>query len=189
MLSRGVYGEGTPAVSALPLRSGRSGFNPSGCQKREVVSMSVSTTSEVWTTRALPILEAVRAHEGEDILDLSTLVEETGLPDGVVDVELKRLIRADYVSGDYQELMGGPLASFLAEPALTERGARCVGLWPSDDPYQLLLELLDRRIDEEDDVEEKTRWQRIRSGFGEVGKGAAAGLIVELVKAGSGVRF
>jgi hypothetical protein len=145
-------------------------------------------SGEVWTTRALPILEAIGTHEGDDLLDLATLVDETGLPLSVIDVELRRLIHSNFVSGKYEPVMGSS-ASFLLDPYLTERGARCVGLWPSDDPYELLLELLDKRIAEESDDDARTRWQRIRGTVAEVGKGAVSGLLVELVKVGAGVRF
>ncbi len=151
--------------------------------------MSTSAGDGIWSDRVLPILEAIKAHEGDDMLDLHTLVGETGLTAEAIDVELKRLIRSGYVGGEYKELWGGPLASMLMQPMLTERGSRCVGLWPSDDPYELLMNLLDERIDEEQDEEELSRLQRLKRTVADVGKGTVAGVLVELAKAGAGMRF
>lgn len=84
------------------------------------------------------------------------------------------------------ELSGGAM---LIPPMLTERGARAVGLWPSDDPYELLVALLDRQIAAEDSDDERTRLQRLRATVRDVGKGTVTALLVELIKAGATVRL
>jgi hypothetical protein len=80
-------------------------------------------SGEVWTTRALPILEAIRTHEGDDLLDLATLVDETGLPVSVIDIELRRLIHFNFVSGKYEPVMGA-VSGLLVELVKVGSGVR-----------------------------------------------------------------
>jgi hypothetical protein len=71
---------------------------------------------------------------------------------------------------------------------LLERGARAVGQWPTDDPYEALLALIDERLlDANLDEETQTKLQRFRNALIDVGKGAAGGLLAALIRSSVGL--
>ncbi len=150
-------------------------------------------TSDSWYSRALPILEAVRDVEGSEessLLMIGALADRTGLDPRHVAVEVERLIEGGYLSGK----TGGPIlagdsrAGHVSRARLAPAGARVVGLWPSDDPYEALLALLERRVAEAPDEETRSRWRRARDtviGLGkDVGTNLLAGVLVELGRGG-----
>ncbi len=71
---------------------------------------------------------------------------------------------------------------------LAPAGARAVGLWPSSDPYEALLALLDRRVVEAPDEDTRSRLRRVRdtiTGLGrDVGSNLIANVLVELGRGG-----
>ena len=111
------------------------------------------------------------------------LAEAAGLDAEVVLVELSRLIQAGYVDA-HIEVMGAAENSHVMNAHLSERGARAVGLWPSDDPYEALVALIEKQLAEEGDTETKTKLRKLRETLAEVGKGTASGLLVALIQAG-----
>jgi hypothetical protein len=147
--------------------------------------------SDTWSTRAIPILELIAeieidAHQ----ISLGEVADRTGLPVEAVDVELDRLIAAGYAHGEIHRTMsGGDRRVWTYQgPVLAERGSRAVQQWPSDDPFDALLMLLDQRIlDPALDPETKTRLERLRGTLVDVGKGAAGGVLAALVRAGLGL--
>jgi len=56
-----------------------------------------------------------------------------------------------------------------------------VGMWPSEDIYQALLDLIDSRLAGAEDTETKTRLQGLRSALVGVGVSAGSSLLVELI--------
>lgn len=68
-----------------------------------------------------------------------------------------------------------------------ERGARTIGMWPTNDPYELLVQLLERHIGEEPNEERKGKLRRLRDDLGDIGKGTVSGVLVELMKLGTGM--
>jgi hypothetical protein len=103
-----------------------------------------------------------------------------------VAVELKRLVHGGYVGDQLRSNPGASAGSAeLDRPMLYEPGARAVGLWPSDDPYEALLALIERQLAEEGDTETKTKLRKLRETLAEVGKGTASGLLVALIQAGA----
>lgn len=146
---------------------------------------------DTWYTRALPILEAISKIEVEtSLVQLGDLARETGCTAEEVDIELERLLRAGYAGGTISRTMTGGRAEpwSYVNPILEERGARAIGQWPSDDPYDALIELLDRRInDDATDAETRTKLQRLRGTLVDVGKGVAGGVLGSLIRAGLGL--
>ena len=71
---------------------------------------------------------------------------------------------------------------FLENSHLGEKGLRVVGAWPSDDPYDALLALLERKIEATDDPAEKSKLAALRGSVADVGKQVIAGLLVEMAK-------
>jgi hypothetical protein len=96
----------------------------------------------------------------------------------------REALRRGYLTGPLHKLLsGGDTRSwFLENSHLGERGLRTVGAWPSDDPYEALVEILQRQIEETSDPEKKTRLQAFRSSLADVGRATVAGLLVELLK-------
>lgn len=140
---------------------------------------------------ALPVLEAVAALEGEeDLLSMPELARRAGVEVDLVMVEVDRLLAGGYLGGEVNKVMmgGDPEGVRLMDPVLLERGARAVGVWPTDDPFDGLLTLIDRRLlDDSLDAETRTKLQRFRGVLVDVGKGAAGGLLAALIRAQLGV--
>ena len=74
----------------------------------------------------------------------------------------------------------------LSHPGLAERGARFVGAWPAENPYDAFIDLLERRIASTTDDEHRSRLKKVRDGFvklsGDVGTQTVSALLVELLK-------
>lgn len=148
---------------------------------------------DTWYSRALPILEAVRDVEGSEesfLFMIGDLADRTGLDPHHVVVEVERLIEGGYLSGK----VGGPTSGgdfrpwHISNVRLAPTGARVVGLWPSDDPYEALLALLDRRLAEAPDEDTRSRLRKVRDGITGLGKDVGtnliAGVLVELARGG-----
>jgi hypothetical protein len=141
-----------------------------------------------WYSVAVPILEYVHAR-GEPfwLMSVGEIALETGLDPNVVAVELERLQEAGYVTGPLIKVTssGDDLSGwFLRNSSLSERGMRALGAWPSDDPYDALVALLERHIATTSDEAKKSKLRALQSSVAEVGKATVAGLLVELAKGG-----
>ena len=139
---------------------------------------------------ALRILEYIGVVEDDEhhggILSVEDLVEALDEPPKAVENELRRLHAGGYILG---KLDGGMAEydTFVAGPGLSDLGARMIGKWPPNDPYEVLLQLLDERIQGASSCDERSRWERIREGLIDIGKSGAGGLVVELGKAVAGL--
>jgi hypothetical protein len=145
-------------------------------------------TEETWERVALPLLRQIADAEQQHLpgLDMDAVARELGLPAHEVKAELDRLIEAGFVADKVAKHLGGSV--HLASPRLSEKGARAVGMWPSNDPYDALLALLDRRLlDDSLGDEERTKLQRVRATLTDVGKSTVAGVLAALVKSGIGL--
>jgi hypothetical protein len=114
---------------------------------------------ERWYSMAVPILEFVDVRGKEaDIVTVGAIAAATGLEPNDVADEVQRLCNAGYLVGPLQ-MVGGMDARpyFLENSLLGEKGLRVVGAWPSDDPYEALVEILQRQIEETSDPEKKTK--------------------------------
>jgi DNA-binding transcriptional ArsR family regulator len=140
--------------------------------------------NETWDSRAAPIMRALGEREGIGTgFGIRDLAASLGLDPDAVAIELRRLLDAGYVSATIAQPMG-PLANgTVMSPRLSERGARAVGMWPSDDPYEALVALIETQLAKEGDTETKTKLRKLREVLGDVGKGTASGLLVALIQA------
>lgn len=145
-----------------------------GARRRTIGRMADPT----WEPVVLPLLERVRIaeQEGRD-LPAEQLVEGLPVTAQAVQAELRRLLAAGFIAGELEEETGNAIFLELSDPMLLERGARAVGTWPADDPYDALLALLDERIRDAPDEDTRSRLRRLREVLGDVGKGAAGGLL------------
>jgi hypothetical protein len=140
-----------------------------------------------WTDRELPILEAIRSveeAEGDRIssMDLAKMV---GLPEAEVRVGVRALREAGYMA--YGQLLGGEQRSWVATfPGLREKGRRAVQQWPSDG-LGSLVELIEQRIADATDPEERSKLERLRDGLLGVGQGVATSIISSWLRQLSGL--
>lgn len=118
------------------------------------------------------------------LVSLGELAEETGITVDVIDPEVTRLLESGFLRGECRRVMGPADHWCVLNPVLTEKGARAIGMWPSEDPYEALVALLESRIREETDEDQRSRLRKLRDSLREVGKGVAVGVLTELVKLG-----
>lgn len=143
-------------------------------------------SNDSWYSRALPILQAVGEVEGtEDAygLRIGDLADRTGLDPRQVAVEVERLLDGGYVSGQLAKSAsrGNVRPWRISSARLAPAGARAVGLWPSDDPYEALLALLERRVAEAQDEETRSKWRRVRDTIGGLGKDVGSNLLASVL--------
>ena len=138
---------------------------------------SVCWVPDTWTSVALPLLHWISEHEGEAVISLETLSVELGAEDTAIANEAERLIDAGYVDGQLRKYLGSGVGHWNLYPyRLAERGARAVGMWPSGDAGDVLLEVLKRAEADETDPERKNRLGRAVEAIG----GLARDIVVEL---------
>lgn len=70
---------------------------------------------------------------------------------------------------------------------LTERGRRIVGQWPSEDPSDALMALLEERLAATDDPEEATRLRRLLDTMTDVGAGVLRDTLTALIRGATGM--
>lgn len=177
------------AKAVMPSPSGRFWYN--GQLARAGGAPSATPVADVWRSRAEPILRAVAAREGfGNLVTVEEIADATGLTHEQVDTELIRLLDGDYIdASDYSKTAAAGRRGHwkLVSPVLTERGARTIGMWPTNDPYELLVQLLERQISEEPNEERKGKLRRLRDDLGDIGKGTVSGVLVEMMKLGAGM--
>jgi len=177
------------AQAVMPTPSGRTWYD--GQLARASEAPTVAAVADVWRSRSEPILRAVAEREGfGTLVTVEELADATGLTHEQVDTELIRLLDADYIdASDYSKTAAAGRRGHwkLVSPVVMERGARTIGMWPTIDPYELLVQLLERRIGEEPNEERKGKLRRLRDDLGDIGKGTVSGVLVELMKLGTGM--
>jgi DNA-binding IclR family transcriptional regulator len=146
---------------------------------------------DTWDAIAVPILEIVARVEGRtQRLTVGDLCEELGLPESDADrvvIEVSRLLDGDFIGGTWRRPLAPPTGSWIAGPFLTERGARTVGRWPSEDLYEGLLQQLNRASEETTDPERKALLKKVAGTVGEVGQGVLTNVLASFVKATAGL--
>lgn len=120
---------------------------------------------ELWTTRSLPLLEWMAAHEGGHV-NLGTIAAELGFPAEEVEAELLRLDSDDLVRFDLRRVMGSSAGHLLRVIAVTGEGARRLGLWPSADD---LLAAVEQMEQEASDPQERSRWRALAGAIRQIG--------------------
>jgi hypothetical protein len=130
-----------------------------------------------WHDRELPLLEALAELEREHGVGLDQLVERTGLPREQAAIAVEALIEDGYVAGSAAHDMGGK--DWLSLRLLGD-GRRAVRQWPSEDTSaQALVDVLEQRLAETDDPEERSRLERMR----DAAKGLGGAVLREVTTA------
>ena len=130
---------------------------------------------DTWKSRALPILEFIAAQSDLNLMSIGTIADATSIEASDVVSEVERLIEGRYISSKLKKLMTGSDVRpwFLEGTRIAERGARTIGMWPSDDIFEDLLKVLELQIDSTPDNDTKSRLERLRSSL--LGIGSSVG--------------
>jgi hypothetical protein len=136
-------------------------------------------SEETWLSRALPILEYISTKSESELISIGEIADETGVAASDAVSEVERLIGARYISGKVVKMMtGGDVRPWFIEGAgIAERGARAIGMWPSDDIFGDFLKYLDSSIEASTDEMEKTRLQKLRTALFEIGSSVGTSLL------------
>jgi DNA-binding MarR family transcriptional regulator len=133
-----------------------------------------------WTRVEAPILAAIadfKPRVGKPGMWSTDIPDETGLEYGEITTALRRLEAAGYVTG--QRLTKGADVTFVGLQ-LTEKGLRASGVWPSDDPFEDLVRVLEEHIAKEPDEEKVGRLRRLLSAVRDVGRDLGVGVLTEV---------
>lgn len=143
--------------------------------------------SPTWESRERPLLAAVaRAEETGARADTQSLAHDTGLTTRDASIGLRALSEAEYVTGiDATGLDGPPFE--LLNVRLLERGRRAVGQWPADDLREVFVAILDDRIANSSDPEERSRLERLRDGAVSVGREVLISLLSSFARQAAGL--
>jgi hypothetical protein len=136
----------------------------------------------------VPLLEHFANHEVEyasapGAIETRAVALAEGLDVEAAELELSRLFGAGYLEGKFHPPEGLPGDSWMVHPTLTEKGARAARIWPSEQPAEALLEIIERRLNDAETPEERGFWRKIKDGFAGVPGSVTTSLAVELAKA------
>lgn len=143
--------------------------------------------AEMTWSREEQIMEAIRAFEKDrpDERTRDKLVVDTGLPKEEVNDGLRSLLEAGYVDGRDTGSMD-ELYDWW-DLRLRERGRRAVKQWPSEDPGEALVQLLEEHISRASDSAERSRLSQVLDNVREVGTGVLRGVLTDLIRGTAGV--
>lgn len=102
-----------------------------------------------WYRVAIPILEYVHENsDPEDSLSVGQIAAGTSLGPEDVSIELESLVDAGYLVGDFRKYIGASPSSWnIFVCSLSERGLHAVDAWPSDNPYDPLIQMIERQTE------------------------------------------
>lgn len=134
--------------------------------------MSPDPLPDRWSSRDFPTLQALARHiddNGPDDIDLAQVAAIAGLPEDQVERALHLLEQSQDVEAEW-----GPMVvsgdQDLHAVDLTERGRRAVGIWPSSEGFDALVDALRQAEDTTSDPEEKTLIRRAAGAVGMVSR-------------------
>jgi hypothetical protein len=139
-----------------------------------------------WTKVEAPILAAIAdwiPRPGAPGPMSTNIEQSTGLGSDAIATALRRLMDAQYVTG--QRLNGAGGAVLFVNLHLTQRGLRESGVWPSDDPFEDLLRVLNEQIANEPDQERAGRLRRLLTAVVDAGRDVGVGVLTELATRGA----
>lgn len=144
--------------------------------------------NQTWTSLELPILEAVLRLEGTGTpMRTQFIASEAGISDEHEAARgIAALVQAGYLEGKPITAWGDPVPEYIIEQP-TERARRTTGQWPNEDPVGQLVRLLEDRIAEVDDPDQKSKLKAFRDAVLAMGQGLATSVLVELLKQRTGL--
>lgn len=141
------------------------------------------TVADTYYSRALPILKFLATRdEVFGSVTIGEIASATGLKDAEAASELTRLTFDGFLQGELRQYFGPITNGRLVGTALTEKGARAVGMWPSENLYDALLELIDRQIEMTTDEGSRSKLANLKGAMAAVGTGAAGTLLAQFLQ-------
>lgn len=142
-----------------------------------------------WETRDLPLLEAVAEGEAEDAFIVNEwLAERTGMSPTEVARGVDALLDAGYVRvGKLANALGEGTSSYYMDVRLSVRGRREVGMWPAEGGVELLLQVINARINTEDDPDAKGALAKLRDDLAGMPIAIATALLTDWMKRRTGL--
>lgn len=137
-----------------------------------------------WERRELPILELAAERE-LDPPSLRQCADSANLPIDEAGIAVEALIDDGYLRAiDCGDAAGADYQAIELLP----RGRREVGQWPRQVPdFGSLLGVLEDRIASTDDVDERSRLEKVRDGLASAGRDIIVSVISEWLKGATGV--
>ncbi len=141
-----------------------------------------------WETRVLPVLQAVAraSAEADPEIGVSVAMVNTELGRGPDDIStaivLAELERAGYL----EETLGADQVTGPAWCRLREKGLQVTAGWPSasgEVAFARLLAIVDERIADAADDEERSKWESFRDGVLGVGRDVVVGVMTTATNA------
>ncbi len=87
----------------------------------------------------------------------------------LVKLTLRRLYEAKYVEASIMSAWQSEMVT-AREIKLLERGLRQVAVWPSEDPYAALVDLLEAQLEAETEPEKRSKLQALLAGVTTAGR-------------------
>jgi hypothetical protein len=116
------------------------------------------------------MLEAIRdAEEIGEEATLGLLVKRMELDERLAKLTLRRLLEAGYVDASLMTAWQNEMVT-AREIKLIERGLRQVAVWPSEDPYAALIDLLKAELEAETEPEKRSKLQALLAGVTTAGR-------------------
>ena len=146
----------------------------------------MNMAEDTWN-REQRLMETIRAFETDrpDERTRDKLVAATGLPKDEVDDGVRALLEASYIDGRETGSMDELFDWW--DLRLRERGRRAVKQWPSDDPGETLVQLLEERLSQASDPAERSRLSQVLDAVRDVGTGVLSGVLSDLVRRMAGL--
>lgn len=139
-----------------------------------------------WFAEDVPFLRALvemeREEPGGPLPFPGDVAVRAGLPVNSGNVLADRLNEGGYLRADVKRNGAGEIWVVMIR-AITGEGRRAAGQWPSHDPFERLLDLLEQRIADEPDEERKSRLARLRDTLKELGKDVGSNVVANLIVA------
>ncbi len=146
----------------------------------------MTTLSPTWNERERKILAAVVASENDDTDAHTAARNAIELDDALFCRTIERLHEGGYIdaaiSKDGADRFVGVHVRGSLPPALQE-----VGLWPSKDPYETLIGMLQEQIDSEKDDDRRSKLVRFRNGLAGAGNDVAVSILTAYIERQVGV--
>lgn len=149
--------------------------------------------SDRWHSREFPVLlEAARALDVGQAVDPGTIATALGTETSEVQAALSALVEARYLH-KHRPQADDPSRQRLAWRVfpdwyeLAERGRRAVGLWPSGESADTLVDLLRKAEDLTEDPEEKTLIRRASGALGSVSREVLTDVLAAVARSQIGI--
>ncbi len=139
-------------------------------------------TTRTWDIFEMAVLNEIgRAEQAGTEPEIEAALDRAGCPEHRMPTIVKRLKGEGFIEVHVVEAMGGVFQFLSAR--LTGQGARVVGFWPSNDPFEDLIRRLDQLIADADGDVEKTKLQKLRDAAYSLGGDAVRAVLGEIIRA------